>query len=1729
MADENPLTILHLSDMQFGKNHRFKADSTLGDNPFDTLLARMIHDLDDLRESERVKPDLLICTGDLAEWGLKSEFRAAFDFLGNVAKHLGLGRDRVVVIPGNHDLNRKDCEAYFIQCDGDEAKPAFPWFPKWNKYDAAFDEFYKDCPGIAFSPDQPWSLFLVPELSVAVAGLNSTMRDGHDKAVAGFPPGEQGHYGWCGELQLRWYEKELSASKVRGWLRVGTVHHNQQRGCKDDSENLRDADMLESVLGDCLDMLLHGHAHQAKSGWIHPGLPVYSTGSAALDLASQARPPEIPNQYQILQVFRNRIRRLTRGYYPERGKWGADPRGSKSLNDWITEDRIDYSKADACFPAEATPQDKKLDEREGDLKTDRERGSRDGARTDDFLTRVAEACALRHEKAKIEEVRRPAEGLNYLRVICQESGIIRQFPVGTATHGCSLEDLDRFHDQVVAQYRAIDAGLLADFVYGGEAANTEARNHANRLGLRLLSFVEYQGLIDFREYLARQTDRLESDPVYPSALYVPQRMEFEIGIDRAFTQNAFDTVSGWLRETEPRFILILGEFGTGKTFLLCELARKLGTTLTIAPILVELRALEKAGSVNQLLAGHFARHPMDRIYADDRLRYMIQQGRVALLFDGFDELALRVGFERAADHLETLIQAAEGSARIVVTSRTSHFENDKQVRRRLGEDVGRVRGLRYCRLQRFDEEQIRHFLCNRFKTAGEAVIWFELIREVKDLLGLSGIPRMLSFITALKREDLEKARRAGGAVSAADLYRLLIVGHWLEHEYKRVNVPGAAELFSREQLLAATTQLALELWKRTDRWISLSELAVETERILGKMAPEKLPYHAAATQQLGSGTLLVRDNDGRFTFVHQSILEWLVADAAARELGDGGNPECLMMHEISLLMADFVVSLAGEGVAKWAATVAGASSGRTQAAIKNALLILDRAVAAVDGREIRVARDAAAGALKLAGQSLRGQDFTGQGLAEADLHGSDLRDASFTGKTLGGANLAGACLTGAKFDGANLTGADLTDADASNASFLGSDLRGAKLSGSRWRRARLLGAKFDEGALAGLDTVGAALGDVSALASSHARVGSPANCAAWSPDDTLIASGHGDGSVRIWDAASGRELLRCEGHSDWVRSVAWNRAKDRLASASDDQTIRIWDAASGRELLRCEGHSDWVWGVAWNQEGDRLASASDDQTIRIWDAASGRELLRCEGHSDYVRSVAWNHAGDRLASASNDQSVRLWDAASGRELLRCEGHSDTVWSVAWNPGGDRLASASADQTVRLWDAASGRELLRCEGHSDFVVSVAWNAEGDRLASASADSTVRLWDAASGRELLRCEGHSDSVVSVAWNQAGDRLASASEDQTVRIWDAALGRELLRCEAHSAAVVSVAWNQAGDRLASGSDDQTVRIWDAASGRELLRCEGHSHSVRSVAWNQAGDWLASGSDDQSVRIWDAASGRELLRCEGHSDSVLSVAWKPGGDRLASASADQTIRIWDAASGRELLRFDGHSDSVVSVAWNAEGDRLASASADNTVRLWDAASGRELLRCAGHSDSVLSVAWNPRGERLASASADNTVRLWDAASGRELLRCEGHSDSVLSVAWNSGGDRLASASADNTVRLWDAASGRELLRCEGHPAYICSVAWNPAEDRLASASNDATIRIWRADTGKCLAVIVPAEEGWAVFRPDGRYRSGGNVSGAFWHRAGLCRFEVGELDAVFPRLRLADGEALF
>jgi WD40 repeat protein len=563
-------------------------------------------------------------------------------------------------------------------------------------------------------------------------------------------------------------------------------------------------------------------------------------------------------------------------------------------------------------------------------------------------------------------------------------------------------------------------------------------------------------------------------------------------------------------------------------------------------------------------------------------------------------------------------------------------------------------------------------------------------------------------------------------------------------------------------------------------------------------------------------------------------------------------------------------------------------------------------------------------------------------------------------------------------------------------------------------------------------------------------------------------------------------LQTLEGHTGGISSVVYSPDSRQLASGSDDGTVRLWDAATGACLQTLKGHTDEISSVVYSPDSRQLASGSDDCTVRLWDAVTGSCLQTLESHTGAVELVVYSSDSRQLASGADDGTVRLWDAVTGTCLQTLEGYKGGIGSVVYSPDSRQLASGSDDSAVRLWDVVTGICLQTLEGHTDMISSVVYSPDSQRLASGSDDSTVRLWDAATGACLQTLKGHTDKISSVIYSLDSRQLASGSYDSTVRLWDAVTGTCMQTLKGHTGRISLVVYSPDSRQLASGSYDCTVRLWDAATGTCLQTLECHTDMISSVVYSLDSRQLASGSYDGTVRLWDAVTGAYLQTLECHTDMIGLVVYSPDSRQLASGSDDCTVRLWDAVTGTCLQTLEGHTGAVELVVYSSDSRQLASGSDDGTVRLWDAVTGTCLQTLEGYKGGIGSVVYSPDSRHLASGSDNCTVRLWDAVTGTCLQTLEGHTDEISSVVYSPDSRQLASGSYDSTVRLWDTVTGTCLQTLEGHTDMIDLVVYSPDSRHLTSGSDDGTVRLWDAVTGTCLQTL-KGHTDWFAFGSDG------------------------------------------
>jgi COMPASS component SWD3 len=329
-----------------------------------------------------------------------------------------------------------------------------------------------------------------------------------------------------------------------------------------------------------------------------------------------------------------------------------------------------------------------------------------------------------------------------------------------------------------------------------------------------------------------------------------------------------------------------------------------------------------------------------------------------------------------------------------------------------------------------------------------------------------------------------------------------------------------------------------------------------------------------------------------------------------------------------------------------------------------------------------------------------------------------------------------------------------------------------------------------------------------------------------------------------WTAMQCLHTLR--GHSYWVQDVAIAPDGRTIVSASKDGTIKLWDILTGREMRTLHGHEAAVLSVAISADGERLISCGTDNAIKIWSLDTGMELnsILSKSHNIYVLSVSPN--GKTLVSASADNTIKpKYDGGLEAFLNR-------IPSRRVNALLSLIGLLKRSPAIKIWDLDRGKPKGNFRGYSRGVTDLAISPKGDKVVSGSRDRTLKIWDFKTGKNLDTLWGHNDEIRSVAISPDGKTIISGSRDRTIKIWDMQSGHVLRTLRGHGQSVTSVAVSPDGTIIVSGSRDSSIKIWDFNTGEFINTLLGHTDLVRSVAIAADGKTIVSGSRDNTIKIW-------------------------------------------------------------------------------------------------------------------------------------------------------------------------------------------------------------------------------------------------------------------------------------
>jgi WD40 repeat protein len=378
---------------------------------------------------------------------------------------------------------------------------------------------------------------------------------------------------------------------------------------------------------------------------------------------------------------------------------------------------------------------------------------------------------------------------------------------------------------------------------------------------------------------------------------------------------------------------------------------------------------------------------------------------------------------------------------------------------------------------------------------------------------------------------------------------------------------------------------------------------------------------------------------------------------------------------------------------------------------------------------------------------------------------------------------------------------------------------------------------------------------------------------AFSPDGKRIVGTGWGGLVRVWDTATGAEIV-----SPFGQNTAY------LTAYSNEP----------QEFLQ----APYAGSVSFSPDGKRIVSSSHG-TVKVWNGSELQELFTLKGHSDKVSGVAFSPDGKRILSGSLDHTVKLWDATTDQAVempSRPDFGDRVVTPTALSPDGKRIVTAGSDGTLKVTDAATGQQLQTLKGH-----------------------------ALKGRA---------SIFSLVFSPDGSRILSASGDGTLRIWNTGKGSETLSFKAGAAgpSMSSVIFSADGKRILRRSNSE-LKIWDAATGQEIRTLKGHGTALNN-AFSPDGKWILDRSGT-NLKIWDTDTGKEIQTLRGAApvgrgffSGWVLVAFSPDGKRIVTVPLGRgNATFWDTVTGQELLTVSKLPQSLSTaarIAFSPDGKQI-------------------------------------------------------------------------------------------------------------------------------------------------------------------------------------------------------------
>lgn len=421
----------------------------------------------------------------------------------------------------------------------------------------------------------------------------------------------------------------------------------------------------------------------------------------------------------------------------------------------------------------------------------------------------------------------------------------------------------------------------------------------------------------------------------------------------------------------------------------------------------------------------------------------------------------------------------------------------------------------------------------------------------------------------------------------------------------------------------------------------------------------------------------------------------------------------------------------------------------------------------------------------------------------------------------------------------------------------------------------------------------------------------------WSPNDDLILTSNGEeNALRLWEVQGGKVRWKndvgflqeaLELYS--IRQAAWTQDQTLVATGSDNGKIQLWDVATGKLHWNIKAHADAVRVLAISPDAKLLVSAADlgdwKSELKVWQVTDGkliqhlgakqREIVAMRFLSPHQFQVG-NGFGQIITWATES-----WRTIAQQQIPLCGGVSKRR-QVFYHPNFTLMAAQCQKQLIVI-NPRTGKVTQRIADDNQSAKPLFSPEPTVRYFTDSIDS--QIFDAA-GKRIEDANG----VVmnGGVLNHDGSLLATfpSYHADGVEIFATATWQQQAWLVGHPGIIKALAFSSDGSRFASGSADRIVRIWHTESKQLLASLTGHTAAVESVGFGEDGNTLHSQSEKETI-IWNLETNTKIRAIKGAArfEEERRLARSPSGKFALIKESEKPFRLVDVHTNQTLKEF--------------------------------------------------------------------------------------------------------------------------------------------------------------------------------------------------------------------------------